>query len=294
MYYRSLAALIWRNLTGRAAVGRNIETYPDDTFLVSFPKSGSTWARFLVANLVGQNEPVTFANIDRIVPTIYIASKRLVYTLPRPRIIKSHENFDPRYKRVIYIVRDPRDVVVSKYHHEAKFRRLEDGYPMERMVKRWIAGEFDLCGSWGQNVGTWLVARQHSPNFLLLRYEDMIQQSVEQLKKIASFLGIEASDDTLAQVAELSSADRMRAMEKVQSDVWKLTRNTRKDMAFVRKAKAGNYQSELPQESIAEIEAAWGPLMQRLGYDLAMDAAKIPSATWASFHWLSWRQQTNE
>lgn len=288
MYYRSLAALIWRNLTGQAAVGRNIETYPDDTFLVSFPKSGSTWARFLVANLVGHKEPVTFANIDKIVPTIYIASKRLVYTLPRPRILRSHESFETRYKRVIYIVRDPRDVVVSKYHHEVKFRRLEDGYPMERMVKRWIAGGFDQCGSWGQNVGTWLVARQHTRDFLLLRYEDMIHQPVFELARIASFLDIQANDESLRRAVELSSADRMRTMEKVQSDVWKLTRNTRKDMAFVRKAKAGNYQSELPQESIAEIEAAWGPLMQRLGYNLVTDATKIPSATWASFHRLSW------
>ena len=44
----------------------------------------------------------------------------------RPRILKSHEHFDYRYKRMIYIVRDPRDVLISFYNYQITMRRLSE------------------------------------------------------------------------------------------------------------------------------------------------------------------------
>src|SRR5881397_1861057 len=98
--------------TGRVIAGRRLTVFPDDVFIVSYPRSGNTWTRFLVGNLVYQDEPVTFANIESRIPEIYLFPDRVLRSLPRPRMLKSHECFDPRYQRVIYIVRDPRDVVV--------------------------------------------------------------------------------------------------------------------------------------------------------------------------------------
>ena len=51
--------------------------------------------------------------------------------LPRPRILKSHECFQPQYPRIIYIVRDPRDICVSFYHPNLKwgiYRIICDSY----------------------------------------------------------------------------------------------------------------------------------------------------------------------
>src|SRR2546422_3289190 len=94
---------------GTDVAGRNLAVYPDDTFIVSYPKSGNTWARFLVANLIYDDEPVTFVNIDHIIPMADGQSRKYFKKMARPRIIKSHYPFEPAYKRVIYIVRDPRD-----------------------------------------------------------------------------------------------------------------------------------------------------------------------------------------
>src|SRR5271167_2889397 len=93
-----------RRLLGLAAPGRSLEIFPDDVFLVSFPKSGNTWTRFLVGNLIFPDRPVTFANIHISVPDPLGTSTRDLDRMPRPRIIKSHECFDPRYPRVVYIV----------------------------------------------------------------------------------------------------------------------------------------------------------------------------------------------
>ncbi len=78
---------------GRDIAGRNFFVHPDDTFLVSYPKSGSTWARFLVAALANPEETVSFLNIDRLLPSISSRSKRDLRNQPRPRLIKSHESF---------------------------------------------------------------------------------------------------------------------------------------------------------------------------------------------------------
>ena len=81
--------------------GRNLAVFPGDVFIVSYPKSGNTWTRFLVANLLHPEEPANFANINRIIPDPEALSKRELERMPRPRYIKIHQYFDPRYKKII-------------------------------------------------------------------------------------------------------------------------------------------------------------------------------------------------
>lgn len=269
-----------RVLTGRQMAGRNLTVFPDDVFLVSYPRSGNTWARFLIGNLIYQDVPVTFANIESRLPEIYFNPDHAMRRLPRPRILKSHECFQPQYRRIIYIVRDPRDVAVSFYHHNIKAGNIADAYPIADFVPRFINAEFDTkWGSWADHVLSWLSLRRDSPGFIVLRYETMKQQPETELARIAAFLHncsfrtIDASREKLQRAVELSSPERMRALEKQQANQWVLTRNTRSDKPFVRSATAGGWKSQLPEQSLGAIEGAWGEIMQTLGYELASGTA---------------------
>jgi hypothetical protein len=248
---------------------RSLLILPDDIFLVSFPKSGNTWTRFLLANLRFPDQPATWANINRLIPDPTVTTKKDFDRMPRPRIIKSHECFDPRYPRVVYIVRDPRDVVVSQYHYHRKIRKIEDDSPMEKFVTRFLAGETCPHGSWGQNVSTWLTTSEGTPRFLLLRYEDLVADTARELAKVVAFLDLSAGPEQIAQAVERSSADRMRQLEKRQPDKNELMKGSRKDLSFVRAAGSGGWRSDLPAPMVAQIEAAWGSLMQHLGYELS-------------------------
>ncbi len=245
--------------------------FPDDTFLVSYPKSGNTWARFLIANLLRPQENVGFSNIHDIIPGIDVVPHRHMLRLSRPRIIKSHQYFDPRYRRVVYIIRDPRDVALSEYHSQRKSKRIDDQHPIEKFVRGFLAGESCDYGSWGEHASSWLSTRYGHPGFLLVRYEDMLQDTARELARMASFLGLDASSERIEQAVSRSRVDKMRSLEKSQADVFNATKDTRQDILFVRSAKAGGWRSELPEASILQIEQAWGHLIRWLGYELVLE-----------------------
>lgn len=290
--------LLERDISGRA-----FAVLPDDIFLVSYPKSGNTWTRFLLGNLMNPDERITFANVERRVPDIYARSKQSLKRIPRPRVIKSHECFDPRYRRVIYIVRDPRDVAVSCYHYDRKGRNIPDDFPVHTYVTTrfmktdeyfgtwgehagsWLVNSkniFQLSrlkggflgtpGSWGENVMSWLGARGHDRQFLLVRYEDLLDDTHREMTRIAEFLELNASADRISRAVELSSADNMRKLEARDSNEWVTTKNSRKDIGFVRAAKSGEWKKTLPGESVTLIEEAWGPVMQLLGYPVSQES----------------------
>jgi estrone sulfotransferase len=264
-----------RVLTGRQLAGRGVTVFPDDIFLVSYPRSGNTWARFLLGNLIDQDNPVSFSNIESRIPEIYFNRDRVLQQLPRPRMLKSHECFQPHYPRVIYIVRDPRDVVVSFYHHNVKARNIPDDYPIASFVPRFIAGEFDRrFGSWRDNLMSWTAVREGDPGFLMLRYEDLKRDTASALANVVAFLDrcsfrkIDSNLEALQRTIELSSPEKMRALEKEEAGRWVLTKGTRSDKPFVRSATSGGWKSQLAPESVEAIESAWGGLMLSLGYEL--------------------------
>jgi hypothetical protein len=253
---------------GLDRAGNRFTVFPDDTFLVSYPKSGNTWVRFLLANLIYPNEIVGFANINRLLPAPGVVSKRFLKKLQRPRILKSHEPFDVRFRKVIYLVRDPRDVVISEYHFNLKKRYIDPEIPLEEFARRFIAGETSSYGSWWEHAASWIGPRHGNPAFLLVRYEDLLTDPFAETTKIARFLGIDAAPDRLQSAIDRSSADRMRTLEKQQEDQWTGTKNTRKEIPFVRSANSGGWKKALPHPIAEEIQSAWSPLLSFLGYEV--------------------------
>ena len=271
---------LFKNALGIDIAGRTLAVRPDDTFIVSYPRSGNTWTRFLIANLLHPQTPVTFAEIERLIPDAEAQSSRYLRAIPSPRMVKSHSYFDPRYPRVIYIVRDPRDVALSYYDFSRKYRHIDDSYPLERYIDNFVTGQLGSSewGTWAENVASWVYARGARPGFLLLRYEDMKARPERELIRIAEFLGVNPSPELLQTTLERSSAERMREMEATQGKDWVTTKNKRTDIPFVRTASVGGWKTKLETDSVARIESAWGHIMAQLGYELAGNAASARGA----------------
>lgn len=254
----------------RKPVGRNVTVFPEDIFIVSYLRSGSTWARFLFGNLV-QNEPITFENVNRLVPLIYDFPDHVLRRLPR--LLKSHECFDPRYPTIIHIVRDPRDVAVSFFYYNIKVGVIPDKYPMQDFIDRFISarvvGYADRLGSWEDHTLSWLRLRKGKPGYCLLRYEDLLSDPVAEISKLLPLLRLDISPEKLQRAVELSSAGKMRSLESKQWKSWNTTKDSRGDIPFVREAKSGGWQRKLSADCVQKIERAWGQTMQELGYPLS-------------------------
>lgn len=269
MFTRLIAGT--KRVLGLHRPGRNVIVFPDDVFIVSYPKSGNTWTRFLIANLVYPQKHPDFSNINELIPDPEALSKNRLGRLPRPRILKSHQYFDPRYPKVIYIVRDPRDVALSEYHFQIKCRVIAENFPISDFVTGFLGSRTGVpYGNWFENVSSWFFTRRAHPGFILVRYEALQSHSVEEMARIAKFLGVRADKQALSNAVAQSSAERMRELERKQAHLWSSTRETRLDKPFVREAKAGAWRDVLPPDCVAQIETAWGSLMTDLGYELAM------------------------
>jgi len=200
---------------------------------------------------------------------------------------------------VIYIIRDPRDVAVSLYFYAKKVKNIDDSFTLDAFIKRMFVPGRSYNGTWGEHAGSWLVnatniseftspngartystgsapikmdaagARGQGREFLLVRYEDLLQDPDGGLRRIAEFLGFEASPERIEQAVGRSSADSMRKLESAQNLQWVTTRETRKDIQFVREAKSGQWRTALSPSLVADIESAWGHLMRLVGYELA-------------------------
>lgn len=190
-----------------------LEMRHDDVYLVSFPRSGNIWLSFMLANLmIKQNNlkrEVNIFNIREFIPDIYVSRyipQKLKFE-PFPRIIKSHEKYNLCYKRVIWLIRDPRDVMVSYWHFYKKF------YVKQIALSDFIRSKKFGIRAWIKHTKSWLNAPPDI-RIVLVKYEDLKRDPKRELLNILKHLGILVSEEIIDKAVEESSFEKMKRIEK--------------------------------------------------------------------------------
>jgi len=254
-------------------------------WIASYPKSGNTWVRFLVCNLVfGVQDSA--AELNRLAPDIHELGA--VPALPeQPVLMKTHFPstaalaLGAETAGAIYVVRNPGDVMLSNYHysrrrgdetaHEAAaFERYVGQFLAARGDPRWIALHM---GTWDDHVRGWLQVRHAFP-VLPLRYEDLLADPQRGAAQICSFLGLTRSDEALALAVRGASFQRMREIEEADIRARKvgifykpyLQPSIDAGLRFMRAGQSGEGSRALSAPLRARLAGTFGPLMQELGY----------------------------
>jgi hypothetical protein len=264
-------------------------------WLASYPKSGNTWLRFMLVNLLLGRQSST-ENMDKLIPDIHVLTAGgkwppdLNFYHGFPALMKTHFVLSPRLPLgsltggFIYVVRNPLDVIASAVNYELlKAGMPADAVERDAFRKRcvqefidhggtqgWIEGGF---GSWEENAGSWVRNGPGIPN-VVIRYEDIVRDPVAQLERVSAFLGLRTERQRIQAAVEDSSFEHMRAIEEQEVTSCRqgfFSRETpaasfRRGIRFMSRGRPGAGETEITTEERVQLLTRFGPTMKRIGY----------------------------
>lgn len=268
-------------------------------WLASYPKSGNTWTRIFLANyLANSEEPMSINQIhrfglgDSIAKTYEMvaghpidprdlslvlslrdkvlrgivannADVNLVKTHSIKKVARGVDLIPTKYTRsVIYILRDPRDLVLSTARHYSESPSKVVSF-IGHKDNATRADDKTVCvlqGSWSDHVKSW--TRTAPYPVLVLRYEDMFSDPHVSFAKVLTHLGVPVDQERLDRAVRFSCFNELTKQEAETGFREKPTGMEK----FFAKGKIGQWREELNQELIDRICNDHGKIMKKHGY----------------------------
>lgn len=271
-------------------------------WLASYPKSGNTWFRTFISNLLNEKHEeisinqlktdgifssraifdsiagveasnLTAVEIDRLRPRIY---NHLARNAEKPLFIKVHDAYTyledgtplmgTENAKAIYIMRNPLDVAVSFANHSSK--------DLDTMVKNMGDATFAFCNNKNrlanqlrQQLLTWSAhvkswAQATEIPVHLVRYEDMKLNPILTFTKAVRFMGLDFGEEQIKKAIEMSDFKKLKAKEEVEG----FKERPYQTAAFFRKGEIGDWRNHLTETQRDRIIADHGEVMRKYGY----------------------------
>jgi hypothetical protein len=246
----------------------NVFFPPAPTQIISYQKSGRTWLRLIVGRLFEDHFNLSFENSADILNTGDF--HRLDPHIPP--LVFSHdghalyqksselESNKDKYKnlKIVLLCRDPRDVAISTWFRKEKNKAWLDNRESLDSIEKYIRD--DVCGIEKiiHFLNIWADNRNVPKDFLLIRYEDMLVDTVAQIKKLLLFINVkEIPVETIDNAVEFCSFDNMKKMEKsdaLGSPLLKPIDANKPESFKIRKGTAGGYKDDLSPADIDYVD----------------------------------------
>lgn len=231
--------------------------YADDIFLISYPRSGNTWMRFLLAFIYYNCPPQDLKELETTIPDIHTSLDFINEKLPRPRIIKSHFSEMPPQGKILYLYRDGRDSLISFYFYL---------YPNSEKRPTFLdflnSGQKDtFVGNWSKHIQKALSFRKKEPYRIhMLKYESLVSNPEFQLSQVLKFLELSVSEENLKSAIHVCSLENLKQMEKQ-------TRNLLPgEKPFFRNGSLEQWRDFFSDQEIRILNKQLGKTLKVLGY----------------------------
>ncbi|XP_009895705.1 amine sulfotransferase [Dryobates pubescens] len=247
----------------------DFEINDSDVFLATYPKSGTVWTQNILSLIMFEghrNGTENIDNMERIPWLEYNVSNRNYAELPVPRVLATHLPYylvprDLRNKRasVIYVTRNPKDVMVSYYHFSKYMNTLEEIPDFNLFMERFLAGKV-LGSSWIDHVSGWY---NHAEDFniLFLTYEEMKKDLRSAVLKICRFLGKKLSEEEVDSVVRQATFDNMKKDPRANYENLPDEFVARDKGTFLRKGTVGDWKNNM---TVAQNERFDQVLMEKI------------------------------
>lgn len=239
----------------------------NEFYIVSFPKSGNTWIRIILTNILNpQNkEGVFLKEIQSFIPDFHDKNQIKSYFKNNIyfddldfKFIKTHNRYSKffRKKNIIYIVRDGRDVYNSYYHYL-------NARSNKNLTLKNIIQTPDEFGYWSDHVKNWIDGEKGK--FFIIRYEDLLNDPEKYISQLLQFIGLNISNKELSLAIEKSSFDRLTKMEDVKGVQYKNKLKDKKSK-FFREGKSKGWQKSFSKNDLNEFNKLNNQAMELFGY----------------------------
>ncbi|KAL6899471.1 hypothetical protein ACP4OV_006129 [Aristida adscensionis] len=267
------------------AAGDTFVARTSDVVLATMPKCGTTWLKALVFCVVhrgrhapagDERHPLLVSSPHELVPFLHSVYENhssappgpLLEGMPSPRVLAVHTPFSALPAsvketgcRVVYLRRDPKDVFVSLRHYDDKVRpEGSTSTPFAQAFDLFCDGVSGFGPAWDHMAEYWRESVARPEEVMFLRYEQLKEDAVGGVMRLAKFLGCPFSDEEVAggvpeAVVALCSIDRLRSVEANRDGVHGHDVHTFKNSAFFRKGEVGDWKAHMTPEMAQRLDS---------------------------------------
>jgi len=233
---------------------------PNDVFMNCYPRSGSTWLRFMLAEIISGEPSVSFQKVNRTITGPGLHRNAPPLFAGGARLLHSHEKYRKEYAtRAMLVVRDARDVMISEHAYQCALGWFEGD--LDAYIMPFLKGEVNAFGPWHEHARSWLdspLAKRG--DLLVIRFEELRKKTDETLQEILKFYGVPIDLQVIRSAVANNGLDRMK--EKEKKDPQRASKRGR----FVRTGSVGGWRNVLTPAQARLVEQYAGESLARLGY----------------------------
>ncbi|KAJ4705452.1 Sulfotransferase [Melia azedarach] len=250
----------------------NFRAKPDDIFLCSFPKSGTTWLKALSfatatrTRFHNSENPLLTKSPHDCIPflEVYFNKNPTMLESLDPPLWSTHIPYSSLPKsiidsgcKIVYICRDPKDAFVSLWHFRKRIESHNPGIIFEEAFEMFCKGSSFYAPYWEHFLGYWKASLEFPDRVLFLKYEEMMEDTALYLKRLAEFIGHpfslqEENEGVVQNIVDLCSFENLSNLEVNKSgkrDCIVVNNN-----AFFRKGKVGDWKNYLTSEMAERLD----------------------------------------
>lgn len=238
--------------------------------VISYQKCGRTWLRLMLGRIFQQKfglpetealritqSPMRFNDISPKLPKVIFHHDDSAHRKTAEQLALSKDLYFG--KKIIFLCRDPRDVILSNYYHMT-FRAKRNSLNKEEFIKKYLSGIIKF-------YNIWINAKVES--FLLVRFEDLKSNASSELQRILDFLDPDltipiALIEEAVEYCKLSNMSKYEAEDKFGSCI--LSNQGGQESAKVRRGKIGGFRAELDEALQCWCHQKIKDLDRRYGY----------------------------
>lgn len=249
-----------------------LEERSADAFLLSYPKAGRTWLRMMIGRAVVSHFDIADADVYDLsqlsdkapVPRILVTHDDNPHRKPPERLNRSKRKY--RGKKVVLLIRDPRDTIVSYYFQRTKRRQRPYAGDLSAFLHEREGGFDSLL----EFYNIWAECRDVPAAFLLVRYEDLRSDPTGELRRVLDFLGLDVIEDSLlTEVVDALTFEKMRKMEQqdqLQKRSLRPGNKEDEESYKTRRGKVGGFRDYLSSDDIRLLNEKMERLSDIYGY----------------------------